>query len=771
MPLSGPSSPPSDDKRYFKSLEELDNWAKVPRRKFDGVLKYASRSAVPETAGSLLVCHDYKGGYTESLHEMGYTFNFWSSCSSFIYFAHHRITIPPAAWINAAHRQGVKMLGTLIFEGGAEPDCLRLLVGQLPTSKSGPAEGRAPETGLPLSPHYAVLLAQLAEERGFDGYLLNFECSLQGQYAQTHALAAWITILQSELKARIGPHAETIWYDSVIINGRLAWQDRLNSLNLPYFLSSTGFFTNYTWINEYPNTTAQYFLSLDSALTGNTSPPRREIARKSLRDIYVGVDVWGRGSHGGGGFGSYKAITHISPQSLGLSVALFGQAWSWETEQDKPGFTWEKWWEYDRKLWVGVAGGDLGVSIPDAPRKRGEPECTHGPFTPVTSFFQSNPPPDPLDLSFHTTFCPGVGKRWFVEGKKVYESRGKGWTDIDKQTSIGDLVWPKSQAKWEGGEWEGDPPLVLPELSFDDAWNAGSSLRLKTTWAGSESEIAAYRCIWIPIQLLTLTNGQPYDASIVFKTEGVDETAQLEIGFVTRPLDELASTVDIITLDEEGGELANNWTRLAIRITSQGTEGAKTQTAVGLVVALMAEDPSQTIETSILVGQINVSPTHSDAVSKASAQVLWADYQRGTPDNEGNAVKSGLLTWQIAAAYPPITSVSVQSPDDLFSAWTPHANSSWFPKFLYFDIYAQRFTSATEIGSVNDAVWIGSSNLDGLRNQFLVLDENLEGSINRDGLGSVRFYVRGVLDTGEVLSWEKSVRVDVEWPGKGEVSA
>ena len=35
-------------------------------------------------------------------------------------------------------------------------------------------------------------------------------------------------------------------YDSVIFNGQLWWQDRLNSYNLPFFLPSTGFFTNYT---------------------------------------------------------------------------------------------------------------------------------------------------------------------------------------------------------------------------------------------------------------------------------------------------------------------------------------------------------------------------------------------------------------------------------------------------------------------------------------------------------------------------------------------
>lgn len=34
-------------------------------------------------------------------------------------------------------------------------------------------------------------------------------------------------------------------YDSVIVDGRVRWQDRLNSINLPFFLPSTAFFSNY----------------------------------------------------------------------------------------------------------------------------------------------------------------------------------------------------------------------------------------------------------------------------------------------------------------------------------------------------------------------------------------------------------------------------------------------------------------------------------------------------------------------------------------------
>ena len=100
-----------------------------------------------------------------------------------------------------------------IFESGAEPDCLRLLVGSLPSSNTAPAQHSQNTTtiSLPLSPHYARLLAALAVQRGFDGYLLNFECPLQGGVEQTRVLAAWIALLRSELVRTVGAHAECIW--------------------------------------------------------------------------------------------------------------------------------------------------------------------------------------------------------------------------------------------------------------------------------------------------------------------------------------------------------------------------------------------------------------------------------------------------------------------------------------------------------------------------------------------------------------------------------
>lgn len=86
------------------------------------------------------------------------------------------------------------------------------MVGKMPLSKTGQVNQSTSSLTLPLSPHYAKVLAELARERGFDGYLLNFECPLVGGVEQTRAVAAWITLLHTEILARVGAHGETHWF-------------------------------------------------------------------------------------------------------------------------------------------------------------------------------------------------------------------------------------------------------------------------------------------------------------------------------------------------------------------------------------------------------------------------------------------------------------------------------------------------------------------------------------------------------------------------------
>jgi mannosyl-glycoprotein endo-beta-N-acetylglucosaminidase len=196
------------------------------------------------------------------------------SAHSSLSFSHNRVTIPPPSWINAAHRHGVKILGVLyalpnhhvpiliniltsrIFEHNEDaPDLVRLL--------SGPDCAIEIDPSTP-SEYYSFILADLARQRGFDGFLLNFEQSLPGGAKQANALAKWVRHLREELWKKVGLHAEVIWcarsrrefairhlsghvyrYDSVTTTGYVHYQNKLNNWNLPFFLSSTGFFANY----------------------------------------------------------------------------------------------------------------------------------------------------------------------------------------------------------------------------------------------------------------------------------------------------------------------------------------------------------------------------------------------------------------------------------------------------------------------------------------------------------------------------------------------
>lgn len=87
---------------------------------------------------------------------------------------------------------------------------LRLLLGKTPTARtSRVTQMRA--GSLPVSSYYARVLADLARDRGFDGYLLNFEYKLPGGAEQARALEAWVNILRQELKSKVGHHAQVMW--------------------------------------------------------------------------------------------------------------------------------------------------------------------------------------------------------------------------------------------------------------------------------------------------------------------------------------------------------------------------------------------------------------------------------------------------------------------------------------------------------------------------------------------------------------------------------
>lgn len=577
----------------------------------------------------------------------------------------------------------------------------------------------------------------MARQRGFDGYLLNFECQLKGRLNQSRALTTWVSLLTNALKRIVGEHAECVWYDSVIIDGSLKWQNRLNSLNLPFFFPSSSFFANYFWPPHYPLLTAQYFLSIESHHT----------ASKGLNDIYFGVDVWGRGSHGGGGFGSYKAISHVDPEFLGLSVALFGQAWSWETEQDKPDFNWDAWWAYDRTLWLGPENeGDLvQITVPPIDPATETEECAHGLFTPIASFFARKAPPNPAQLPFFTSFCPGVGFAWFVSGNKVFQTE-QGWTDVDKGNSLGDLVWPKPSVT---GDIESPDLKATSSLCMDDAWLGGSSLRISLTLPAT---VSVANTFWLPIQSLSITPHKAYKISVVLKSshQAIDFATEFAIREVAEGLE---SPINATKLPVE--DMSRGWFKHSFIFSIASEEPSDLLCSVGITARYQSSSPC---DASVTLGALSAHLV-PNATSTLQPHVSQVDFERSPTNTEPSSPFSGVLTWDISARLTPLSNISLESIEDPRPAWTMDHS---YPSYIYFNIYIQTLDSAER----QDAVFIGTTGFDGAATRFhidtshhaLAAKPDTEGVLN-----SVRFYVQGITDRGDALPWNLCRFIDVQW--------
>lgn len=186
-----------------------------------------------------------------------YRFKFWSGIDYFCYFSHNFITIPPLPWINAAHRHGVHMLGTLIVENADGSQRLREIL---------ESEERVNQT--------VQALVAIAQSCCFDGWLLNIECSANN----VPMLVLFAEKLTQELHDAI-PHGKVFWYDSVINTGQLQWQNELNEKNVNFFNVCDGILLNYGWREAHLQRTAEFL---------------KQNARQMAK-VFVGIDVFGRG--------------------------------------------------------------------------------------------------------------------------------------------------------------------------------------------------------------------------------------------------------------------------------------------------------------------------------------------------------------------------------------------------------------------------------------------------------------------------------------------
>ncbi|MEP3381214.1 MAG: hypothetical protein ABJO28_11575, partial [Maribacter dokdonensis] len=148
-----------------------------------------------------------------------YAFPFWQYIDYFVQWggsSNEGIIVPPTAfWTDAAHKNGVKSIGTVFFPpnvyGGKEEWVYQFLVKN--------EDGSFP---------VADKLIEVATTYNFDGWFINQE---------TYDLVDNMGKLMQEFITyyRERSNLKLVWYDAMIDDSRVIWQDELNEHNQKYF--------------------------------------------------------------------------------------------------------------------------------------------------------------------------------------------------------------------------------------------------------------------------------------------------------------------------------------------------------------------------------------------------------------------------------------------------------------------------------------------------------------------------------------------------------
>lgn len=158
-----------------------------------------------------------------------------------------------------AHKHGVKVLGTIIFENVAG----RIILEEILQSQ---------ETMTAV----VEALVLCSKRCNFEGWLLNVECELKS--TKIPLLRDFVEYLTLQMHENI-PHAVVIWYDSIVESGQLLWQNELNNKNKLFFDACDGILINYAW-ND------QSLIRSEEIVNG---------LPEAMSKIYFGIDVFGRG--------------------------------------------------------------------------------------------------------------------------------------------------------------------------------------------------------------------------------------------------------------------------------------------------------------------------------------------------------------------------------------------------------------------------------------------------------------------------------------------
>lgn len=428
-----------------------------------------------------------------------YSFSNWSQIDILNWFAGTAdltVQIPARPWVETAHKNGVKVLGSVflgIAQWGGSPDTVEKLLEQ-------DAAGNF---------IVADQLLRIAAYYGFDGWLVNQETDLtvvkdthnqlvlaangkpQRDKVRGEQLAAKMLAFMQYLTAKAPAGIDIHWYDAMIADGTVRWQNELNANNQAYLQTdaapagSHAMFLNYWW---------------NGAMV-RQSVARAKAAGLSPYQLFFGVDLWPErdaqqafvqtqwlqdlraesGAASGDAQGDAKGV-------MQTSIALFAPNVNFNFSGNKstPAYSTfakdaqdvQRFYQTEQRLF---AGDDLNLAKEDS----GKAWPGVGAYLPAKTVLTS--------LPFVTSFNTGQGLFWFEQGQRqrapflsdapdasakdsaAPANTDSGWTDISQQDIL--PTWQFALA----GKAAAASTL---QYDFQQGWLGGSSLWLQVRKAG-----------------------------------------------------------------------------------------------------------------------------------------------------------------------------------------------------------------------------------------------------------------------------------------------
>ena len=392
-----------------------------------------------------------------------YNFTHWSQIDVLNWFAGTAdltVNLPARPWVEAAHKNGVKVIGTIYLAvaqwGGSADTAERFLLRD--------DKGRFP---------MAHQLVKMAEYYGFDGWLMNQETDLSAvkndknelvkgvkDYNRAQQLGREMLAFMTYLNHIAPQEMEIHWYDAQLIDGTVRWQNELNEKNAPFFghktaPTSDAIFLNYWWNKKMVQSS-------------------HDFAKKLKRDpymVYTGADLWPtRNAQKIFINNTWLNDIFSDPQKQGLtSIALFGNnvnypggkaVEEYSTFAQDPS-DYRRFYDVETRLF---AGDDLNMAT--------HQETWKGisQYIPAKSVLS--------DLPFTTHFNTGHGLAKFELGSQV---NTRPWHNMSTQDIL---------PSWQFAVY-GDIDIKL-SYDFEQAYHGGSSLKIRANKVNQNSYIPLY---------------------------------------------------------------------------------------------------------------------------------------------------------------------------------------------------------------------------------------------------------------------------------------